>query len=938
MNKFFIFFSLLLVFGLGFSDSMSLNASIVNASNLTVNLPYANISVYNTSFQNGPSYTLLNSTIADENGTFILNFDYGQADILKFEIFLNGSDKIIAGSPPITVPAQELSSTFSTLNNLNLDIGLVEAGTIFLNATNSSGEPTNFSYMVMDGNSELISSGDNIENATINLVANQNYTLNYYYFPATGQGTLPQNDIIYSTNLTDDLTTIGGQRVFVKELNLTQNNIGVTGYINATGNTSAVNISRVVFYPTTNNEAYTGPNSGIVDLISAMGPYASSAGYGYNTTTNNYSTAVPGSAVGVDYLMAVFGKDETGETGGYDNYGAFQMVTAYESAIAINFTLRPLIGADIRQSATFSGGEINSSKLSITFVNSSGDMVNPGGMIKINVSDYNETSSFNYLINVEANTSGYFILPIANNTNFTYEVFAGGYAPKKGQFNSLTTSNSSLNITLTQMEMSTPDGETMLPEIYFYPQNDLTTGASCDIPDPSVNCIYLTRMDMSEQSSFSPFAFTLTGFNPNVLIYVNSVYVYLINVDLLASGPPNAEFDGSSTDVISGSSMEQARRVGSFAPKVYNHAYVGFGLDSRADMAQPVNALFTELYGAYSDSWSPVWNNTAGSGDENASSIPAYYEDYYDTNLLLNRTAGGFPCNSTNMSKTCYLDTTDKIMWVKIPHFSGGKLEASLTYTSSSSTSTSSSKSKGTIDLTYEFNCSNGNMLVYAKEKGEDLSDVEVILLGTSTYYSDTQTTNSDGIAEYSIAKDGEYKLIATKDNYFSQSVVGISINLCTLVETAPIIEETEESSIVTEESEVSVVAQEEQEVISEEETKLSAEIAIESALLQIDVADKQGKITADAKKILEDAKLAFQNADYLSAKELAVYSVSLITEPKAKQEIDTEQSTTTIDDKKTQDNTLWYAIGAIIIIVVLAGLYYFLKGKGSGNHKDYKK
>ncbi|MFA5049446.1 MAG: hypothetical protein WC501_00400 [Candidatus Micrarchaeia archaeon] len=930
MNKISILAFFLLIVGLGFSSSMSINSTVVNASNLSQPLEYANVTIYNMTFlpNSPPEYVQLNSTLTDENGTFLLTFDYDESNMMKFEVFLNDSNGVIAGSTPINVPAMELYMTFVSLDTLGLNIGLVEAGTLFLNATNRSAEPSNFSYTIMNGNSELVTSGNNIENATINLVANQNYTLIYFHFVEGGEGALPQSMIIYASNLTNDKTTIGAIDVFPVELNLTQDIINITGYINATGNSSAVNISRVVFYPMTANTVHMGSNTGVVDFISVDG----SGAYYVNTSTNNYSTGVPGSAAGVEYLMLVLGKDETGEAGNYDNFGVFKTMTAENSNMEINLTLRPLIGDYLYQAGAFSGGEVNSSKLYVTLVNSSGDLQNAGGMMRLNVSDYNETDSFNYLLDVEANTSGYFIFPIANNTNFTYEVFAGGFAPKKGQFTSLIAANTSLNITLSQMEMKTPDGEDMLPQVYFYPQNDLTTGASCDIPDPSFNCTYLASMDVEgAQGSFSPFAFTLSGVNPNLLIYVNGVYLYLINVDLLASGPPNAEFDESSTDATSGSSMEQARRIGSFAPKVYDHAYVGFGLDSRADITQPVSALFTELYGEYDDSWDPVWNNTAGSGDENASDIPAYYQDYYDTDLLLNRTAGGLPCNSTNTSKTCYLDTTDKVMWVKIPHFSGGKLEASLTYTPSSSSTSTSSKSKGTIILTYELTCKDGTVSVYAKEASEELSGVKIILLGISSYYSDTQTTDSNGLATYTITKDGTYKLIATKDNYYTQTLADVDLTLCLdAITTLPTEPEQEETPVVVE--------QEEEEIIPVEtpsQDKLDADAAIITAQEEIVLAEIEGKITAEAKQILEDAKTAYASGDYKSAKELAVYSATLIVEPAAEPEAEPEVKKT---EQPKQDNTLMYLLGAVIVVVILAGAYYFLKGKGSSGFKGYKK
>ena len=74
------------------------------------------------------------------------------------------------------------------------------------------------------------------------------------------------------------------------------------------------------------------------------------------------------------------------------------------------------------------------------------------------------------------------------------------------------------------------------------------------------------------KDEFSPFNAILKG-DINLLIRYQNISVYYINVDLLASGPPDASFTTSGTESEGG--LAAAWKFGSQGPEIYDYVLIG---------------------------------------------------------------------------------------------------------------------------------------------------------------------------------------------------------------------------------------------------------------------------------------------------------------------------------------------------------------------------
>ncbi|MHA1873338.1 MAG: PGF-pre-PGF domain-containing protein, partial [Candidatus Heimdallarchaeaceae archaeon] len=93
----------------------------------------------------------------------------------------------------------------------------------------------------------------------------------------------------------------------------------------------------------------------------------------------------------------------------------------------------------------------------------------------------------------------------------------------------------------------------------------------------------------------------------------------------------------------------------------------------------------------YDNTWSEIWDRDDDpvaqlTGTDYADFNAGEYADYLDT---------GITCSKTNATAICFVNTTDNIVWMKIPHFSG--VGTSLQGTTPTTT-TDSDSSSGTTD------------------------------------------------------------------------------------------------------------------------------------------------------------------------------------------------------------------------------------------------
>ena len=247
-----------------------------------------------------------------------------------------------------------------------------------------------------------------------------------------------------------------------------------------------------------------------------------------------------------------------------------------------------------------------------------------------------------------------------------------------------------------------------------------------------------------------------------------------------------------------------------------------------------------------------------------------------------------------------------------------------------------------TVELTYLFDCSSGELTATVMDGSSAVSSAEVRLLELSPYFHSTSIdSDSDGEAVFTVTEDGTYKLLASKNNYqFDGSPVTFSLELCS--EESPT-----EPEVVPDEGTPSTPPTE-PEVNTSDETQPpevntgsdvamdSASLAIANAVSVISSAKENNMDTSDAESKLAKAQEAYDSGDYELASQLAGEVSGLIKENQIEQASTGENVSEQKGQTTQPDNSIWtYIIGLVILVAVVGG-YFFLKGskKGYKGHK----
>ncbi|MCD6557616.1 MAG: PGF-pre-PGF domain-containing protein [Candidatus Aenigmarchaeota archaeon] len=204
--------------------------------------------------------------------------------------------------------------------------------------------------------------------------------------------------------------------------------------------------------------------------------------------------------------------------------------------------------------------------------------------------------------------------------------------------------------------------------------NDLRIGLykysdECNVPYPPDSCI-LGGSEKTFGDDFNPLSVIMGGGKINFRMRKasNNITVQFNNVDMLASGPPDALFDSSSNATQGQSAIAEAWRFGSRGPEIYDNVLLGvpYNNESYND-----NWEFTVTIDKFYDaSWNVIWErgvNTTGqlSGTDYADFNEGDYANYLGSGVV---------CSKTDVNMTshiCYVDTSRHMVWMKIPHFSG---------------------------------------------------------------------------------------------------------------------------------------------------------------------------------------------------------------------------------------------------------------------------
>ncbi|MEK6879771.1 MAG: PGF-pre-PGF domain-containing protein, partial [Nanoarchaeota archaeon] len=228
------------------------------------------------------------------------------------------------------------------------------------------------------------------------------------------------------------------------------------------------------------------------------------------------------------------------------------------------------------------------------------------------------------------------------------------------------------------------------------------SNSSCDVPNPISSC--LIGGSSSTMTSFNPMSSIIGGGKLSFRMGTGGILVHYVNVDMMASGPPDALFDSSTTNSGAGSSFNNAIRFGSAGPTVYDYVLVSIPysdtVGSGLDEDQPVTMSIPALY---DENWNVIWNSTINgtSSAALAGNFSHYANRQGEWTYLLNETTCGVDVNALNVSKPCYLDTGNNRIWIRLPHFSGtGPSAGGTVRVSASSGSSGGVKTTGAATIT----------------------------------------------------------------------------------------------------------------------------------------------------------------------------------------------------------------------------------------------
>ncbi|MEK6852439.1 MAG: hypothetical protein AABX59_01040, partial [Nanoarchaeota archaeon] len=275
----------------------------------------------------------------------------------------------------------------------------------------------------------------------------------------------------------------------------------------------------------------------------------------FNKTTCFYNLSLPGP--GIDYLIAAYANTTN------EYFGAFGKVTL-DANTQLNLNLTGLAGNYTNTSY------LNTSMNAFNFISATDN--GSAGRAHIEVFVNYSGTAIRWFVEGDRST-GAIKIPLLNSSSATLKVFSQDAAPREIKYTGLyLVQNPIINITLRGFDMHEPNGTTgglmSKVKIEFFKSN-----SSCDIPSPSGACLV---SNFSNAAEFDPMKALLGGaISIRMTQTDTNVIVHYVNVDLIASGPPDAVYnDEAHADKSSGSTIDQVWRFGSLGPKVYDRVLI----------------------------------------------------------------------------------------------------------------------------------------------------------------------------------------------------------------------------------------------------------------------------------------------------------------------------------------------------------------------------
>jgi len=461
----------------------------------------------------------------------------------------------------------------------------------------------------------------------------------------------------------------------------------------------------------------------------------------YNTATGEYNISLPATIAPSYILLRAYVKDVSG-----NYYMGSHIISSNNGNLSestYNFTMSPLISGGISREIVSNNVSnnwtetiiVNTTSVLFNLVNSTGSLLsNENAFIEIK----RELEGTDYMQMIDASNGQFNISLVEGASLKKLTIYSQQYAPVStfvssdvltgsSSTDTITCSGGTCNITMRSFGNFDPLGD---KENMTFSMGMYTSNSTCNVPDPPACCDLCGNQSESE---FSPFNAILKG-DVSLMISCGNISVYYLNVDLLASGPPDAVFTQNATESQSGG-IEAAWKFGSQGPDIYDAVLIKVPYPDSL-INKTIKVTIPVLY---DNEFNEIWNSSVNDTDD-IESDPRLsdFVDYLNTSYEAYLNGTGVICNesdSTLSSGLGYIDNSTQTIWIKIPHFSS--IGTSITGDSPDppTSFSASASSSSQIDLSWTV--------------GANGSDYTQIRRGTSTYptsvYSGTNVTNTTG-------------------------------------------------------------------------------------------------------------------------------------------------------------------------------------------------
>ena len=784
------------------------NGTVFNINGTALNNVSVNVTVRSSS---GFGIIGYNSTYTNSSGWFNLTVT-DNAQWFYQPVIKRGQNNLTGGTNPVQFIGQSVPAfPYAMLQSgLNSNFYLRSAGTINITAINGTpGSYITFQYIVKDqklGYPIAMSFPSYVSSAQIEVPTNRNYSIMIFpnqSMPVSFNWNNFSSGATYNLSgantLGIDYYNVSTQTVH-KTFNTSMRLIQVNGTIFnfSTGNISGWNEFNIIpFILEPGNMIFVGrSDSGMPYNMSGFNatPYADFFGL----TNGNYTISLPGPAENVTVLLFASARNGTGYYGGYRN-----LTVGYNSATTqANFTVYRLMSTDWASStsnftlknagASFASINISCAQQPFNIVNSSNITLSSSSasvQVKIDYRNYNATQ-FTFMTQTAQGSASTFYLPLLNVTGVSeMNVYLNDFAPQSLGVKTASQILSNNNITVKSFNPSAISGTNHSSSIFMkmYKSN-----STCDVPNPPLAC----NMGSSESmDSFNPMSSMLGGGAISFRMGLSSsgIEVHYANVDMMASGPPDALFDESATNSTSGG-FSEASRFGSGGPTIYDFVLVSMPYTEGSDTVTGLNEsgdVNMSLGSLYDENWNLIWNSTING--TNGTALAGNYSHYSTYQTQWQTLMGSTNCTTDvsvfNSTTPCYINKTANKIWIRLPHFSGTQPSVTgsvITATAASSSSGSSGGGGGGSSASYwtltqvvtdeQFKSGYTKSLSIKQRISLKVSN-ETHYVGLVGLTSNLATINvSSIIQQASLSPGDEKKFDVTNDGYYDIDVKLINI------------------------------------------------------------------------------------------------------------------------------------------------------------------